>query len=246
MTELLDTLVEYLWIIDFFIFCLLGILVYQQRQLNSSFMTQSAIVIISGTITKYEGLILSFVNPASGQNAFALWCFGFVLFDCAVVFVLYRFYGTVKKRIDSAKQTFAYALISGGFVIGNIYGQYSTLYLGDKGMSYKLWILIAFHLGACLFYSLAIFAVMKAHKLANKHHTLIARTYILAFSVAALIQVSMLNELYFFETEYLDGVYRWGLASINVGTTGVAMVVACLGVWQYLRKSERQGWLWTL
>jgi hypothetical protein len=244
MIELFGTLNEYLWISDFAVMCVFALVAFKFRQNSSTLITLAIAAILSGVIIKYGDLVNSFKDPASAQSIFLFWCIGFGLIDCVMTYVLYRHYKTFKSRYKTVSK-FIFIIPATAFLAYTVYLQYGPLLFDIKGPSYKVWRLAAFYLGVALLDGLVIYVIHQAHQLSNKPRSFIARTYILAFFVAANLQIISFIELYFWQTNKLANVYQWSLASINICTTLVAMVIACLAIYQhYNNKQPREGILW--
>lgn len=245
MLELFDTLNEYIWISDFAVLCVFAFVAFKLRQNSSTLMTLAITTIMSGVIIKYGKLINSFKDPATEQWIFWLWCVGFVLFDLLMVFVLYRHYQSFKTRYKSMSKA-VFFIPAVAFLMYTIYLQYGPLLFDIKGPSYKVWRLGAFYLGVALLDGLVIYVINQAHLVTNKPTSLVARTYILAFFVVACLQVISFIELYFWQTNDLAVAYQWGVASVNISTTMVAMFIACLAAYQYCKRGgqPRIGVLW--
>jgi hypothetical protein len=242
MFEILDEINGYLWISDFVAMCVFGILALKLRN-SSSFITMGVVVLISGVIIRYESLINSFVDPATSNTILVFWCAGFALFDCLMAYVLYKHYQTFKGRFPS-KSPVMFAIPATVFVIANVYMQLGPLFFDVSGPSYKIWIIAAFYLGGALLDGGAIYTIYQLHNKNNKRPRLIARTYALAYFVAANLNVISFLELYLLETNRFANIYQWGFLSINTCTTLIVWCVACLAIFQYYNKQTRQGVLW--
>lgn len=245
MLELFDTLNKYLWISDFAVLCIFAVVAFKLRQNSSTLMTLAIVAILSGVIIKYGKLVNSFQDPVTEQWVFLLWCAGFALFDCVITYVLFRHYQSFKSRYKSMSKAL-FIILAAAFLVYTIYLQYGPLLFDIKGPSYKVWRLTAFYLGVALLDGLVIYVIHQVHRITDKKRSLIARTYILAFFVAANLQVFSFIELYYWQTNNLANIYQWGLASINICTSMAAIFVACLAVYQYYNHSEqpRKGILW--
>jgi hypothetical protein len=245
MTEILDTLLEYLWVGDFFTLCIFALLALKLRQNSSSLITQTLVVLISGILIKYKVLVNSFIGPNTSQSIFMLWCIGFAVFDCVVAFILFKGYQFIRNRSSATVSVF-FVILATVFMITLVTFQYGPLFFGIDGPSYKVWVLLAFDLGIAAFEGFVIYTIRQAHLVSKKPYSLIARMYLLAFFVAINIHIATFIELYFWETHHLAGVYQWGLASINISTTTVAFVITLLAIFQYFSKKNREGILWQL
>lgn len=245
MTEIIDTLLKYLWVVDFTTLCVFMALALKRRQNNSSLITQAFVVIISGTIIKYQALVNSFVSSETSQFVLTLWVVGFLLIDCVIVFIFYKLYQWLKKSIKPALRM-SYILIAAVLILIIAYTQYASLFFGSEGPSYKLWVITAYYIGIALLDSFAIYVIFKLHDLNNKMHSLIARMYILAFSVAAIMQMLRFNEKYIWESNSFESAYQLGLASINISASTIALLIACLAIYQFYSQKEREGLLWKI
>jgi hypothetical protein len=245
MTKVMDTMLEYLWLADLGTLCIFAALAIKLRQNSSSLMTQAFVVLISGTIIKYQILVNSFVSPETNQTIFTFWVVGLALFDCFIAFAFYMIYQRYKEGIKPALRT-AYVLVALILILVIAYTQYVPLFSGSGALYYKLWIITAFYIGGAFIDSFIIYVIYKLHQCNNKTHSLIARMYILAFSVTAIMQILRFNEKYILESNSYKVVYQLGLASINISTSVITLLIACLAIYQFFSNKKRKGLLWNI
>jgi hypothetical protein len=243
MIAVLDTLNEYIWISDFTALCVFALLALRLGQNLSTLMTLALVVLLSGTIIKYEALVNGFVSPATDATTLMLWSTVFALVDCAMAYVLYKHYRTVKIRYKT-KAGALFAVTAMAFLTYTVYLQYGPMLFDFAGPSYKVWVIVAFYFGGSLIDGLAIYTIHKFHIVTNKTHSVLARTYTLAFFVTANMQMLRFAEKYFWESNGLEYVYQMGLASVNVCTSVVTIIITCLAVFQFYNKQPRKGVLW--
>lgn len=244
MAQLLDILNKYIWIGDFAVLCVFVILALKLQQNNSNVMTMGVIVLISGIIMNYQPLVKSIVSPDTSQTIFILWCFGFAAFQCLLAFMLFKGYQWFKRRSNLTANVFA--VVATLFMTAVVTVQFGPLLFSIDGSSYKLWRLFAFDFGTTGLLALAMYAIWQIHQLNQKTYGFIARMYLLAFFVIANIHMATFTELYLSETDYLAGVYHWGLMGIHIGTSLVTMLIAGLAIFQNFSKKKREGGIWGL
>ncbi len=246
MIEIINILVKYLWITDFITLSIFAGIAFRKKENSSSFMTQGFIVvIISGVIIKYQELVNSFIDPSTNDNVANLWLGGFAFYDAVIIFILVAFYKSYVVNHQKVMKL-AFTGLASLLMLNFIAVQYMPFLFDVEAVPYKLWIIMAFFFGVALFDGFAVFAIYKLHVFFNLPHGLIARMYILAFSVAALIQITGFCAKYFWHSKAFDYPYQIILASINIGTSFIAMLVAFLAVYQLVNNKNREGWVWKI
>lgn len=245
MLEILDSIIEYVWVADFAALCLFAALGLRQKTISSSLLTQAVVVCLTGVIIQFQATVNTFVAPEGSDTVFWLWCAGFVIFDCLAALITIKTFHQLKDAAKPVPLKFLQFVIL-VFLLSFVYLQYQTLW-GEQALpSYKIWKLACFYIGLVFFNALVIFAIRKAHDICGKQQRLLARTCTLAFFAAANLQLVMFLEVYLFETKNFTPIYDWGFASINMCTSGVALIIATLSSYQYLRKTAYKGPLWQL
>lgn len=243
MLDFILALNPYIWIADLLILGLLGAVTIKQKQLSSSLTTQALIVIVSGAKIQCQSLINEFVSPHASQMSYMFWLIGFCIFTISLLFGLYCLDKDILTR--KLKNYRVVIILASAVLIGNIvYLQYLTLTFEAQTINYKIWIISAFYLGISLIDGLAIYAIYKLHQMMQTPHLLLARMYILAFSVTATLQVLRFNQKLIFESNLYQDAYQMAFAGINIGTTIVAIVVALLALYQTFVQGEKGKLSW--
>lgn len=245
MLEILDSIIEYVWVADFATLCLFATLGLRQKTITSSLLTQAVVVCLTGVIIQFQATLNAFVAPEASDTVFWLWCAGFIIFDCLAALIAIKTLHQLKDAAKPVPLKFLQFVIS-VFLLSLVYLQYQTLW-GEQALpSYKIWKLACFYIGLVFFNALVIFAIRKAHDICGKQQRILARTCTLAFFAAANLQLIRFLEMLIMETKSFSIFYYWGFASINICTSGLALIIATLSSYQYLRKTAYKGPLWQL
>ncbi|NQZ11548.1 MAG: hypothetical protein HRT35_30730 [Algicola sp.] len=133
-----------------------------------------------------------------------------------------------------------------GVITCTFYMQFGQLWFDVTGPSYKTWGRVAYYLGIAAIDGFVIYLIHQSHRFAKLRLSLIARMYLVAFYVAALLQTIRFLERYTWDTNYLAAVYRWGLMSVNVSTSTVVLVLICLAVYNQFANKKREGTFWNI
>lgn len=245
MFALMETLNDYIWITDFIVLCIFSAFAFKQSKNNSSLLTQAFVVIISGIIIKYRDLVNGFTDPLSSQAVLNLWLGGFAFYDAVIILALVAFYKSFVSKHQKALRM-AYIGLTSLLMLNFIVAQYAPFLFDVEGVSYKLWVIMAFFFGIALLDGLAVYAIYKLHRFFNLTHCLIARMYMLAFAVAALFQIAGFCAKYFWHSKSFEPTYQVILASINICTSFVALLIAFLAAYQLMCKKNREGVLWRI
>lgn len=245
MLALMVTLNEYLWVSDFVILCIFSTIAFKRKNISSSLLTQAAVVIISGTIIQYQDLVNGFIAPTASSTALNLWLFGFAIYDSVIILSLLVFYKLLIKQYKLALRL-GYIGMSALVVLNLIYSQYAPFVFGAEFEAYKLWIIVAFFFGVALFDGFAVFALYKLHSLFKLTHCLIARMYMLAFAVASIIQLAGFCAKYFWHSKDFEAIYQFSLASINISTSFVTLLIAVLAVYHFYTNKNKEGLVWRI
>lgn len=246
MLALIDSLNKYLWLADFLTFCVIGAFTIVNRKNTSSLITIGAVVLMTGIIIQYKEMANAFASPQADSFTFMWWCIGFLLLDLLIVFLVAWHARILKKNHKAFKAIVV--LIGGLGLLGMmIYAQYGVLTLSNDALNWKAWRLAAYYLGYAGFAVLTIFVLRKLHELSNEKIGLLAKTYSFAFLMAALIHIVRFFEEYILHGhDILSGIYKWGMASINISTSAVGLLIAALAIYQYLANTNHKGALWEL
>lgn len=245
MTELIDTLIKYLWVCDFAALCVFFTLVLKNKQANSSLITLTIVMLISGIIIHYEALVNAIEGPESGPWMMTAWCIGFAVFDIIAAFVFYRSYQALKIT-DKVVAKVSFVVFSIVFMVSAVVSQFGPLLFDTAGPSYKVWVRVAFYLGTAFLDGVVIYAIYQVHQVFKIQYSLISRMYLLGFFVAANFQIMRFLERYTWDSHYLAAIYRWGLISMNVTTTTVVLVITCLTIYRRYSNKDLKGVLWNI
>jgi hypothetical protein len=245
MIELFDIFNEHIWIVDFALLCVFAALALKLQHYRSNAMTMVLVVLFSGVVINYQLLVNTFASPDTSVAIFSLWCAGFAVFECVTAFVLFKSYQLFKRR-NSNLNARVYAVIATTFMIGIFTLQFGPLLFGLDGPSYKLWVLFSFDMGSAGLCTLAIYSIAQVHLLSHISYGFIAKMYLLAFFITALLHIVVFTELFLWETNHLQETFHWALAGINSGTTSVTAFIACLAIFKSLSNKKREGGLWDL
>lgn len=246
MFEMFDTLVKYLWVGDFAALSIFFALAIKQKEINSSLMALVVTTLVSGTIIQYQSLVNSIQGYDTGVGYLAGWSIGFILFDCIIGYIFYKRYLSFKTP-DKPLANLLFVACLSTFLFCVIIIQFSPLLTGSEVTAYKDWVRVAYYLGTALLQGCVVYVIHQMHRINNMQYSLIARMYLLAFFVAAQLQIIRFIERFTWDTHVLAGIYRWGLASINIATTAVVLFITCLAIYQYYNHHKiRKGELWNI
>jgi hypothetical protein len=245
MSEILLTLVKYIWVLDFTALCVFFVLYLKSGQISSSLLTLVVAVVISRIVNQYEFLVFAIQGPSEGSGYLMAWCIGFAIADLILAFSFYKMYTSFKKRFGGKARLLIIFLVS-TFMIALINIQYGPLLFDNDDPTHKLWIRVAFYLGNVVLYTIATYAIHKLHERNKVSYSVIARMYIIAFFAATHLQIFRFLERLTWDTNYLEPIYRWGFVSINSCTTALTLLVATLAIYNHYSKSKREGTLWNI
>ncbi len=85
--------------------------------------------------------------------------------------------------------------------------------------------LYAWYIGLCLLSLIAIYTTYKLHRKFNLTNTYFTKTFLSAAFFDSMINLTRFSERYIWDTDYLGGLYRWGLLSINICVFSMAVVI---------------------
>lgn len=240
MTMLLFILHENLWICDALTLGGFFALALKQRAVGSNFLTIAIVFTMSRIIINYSMLVAGFGDPMASRFSFYWWCVTFSLANIALMWAFYYHYPSIKQ---ANKRWFNVLYI--GFVMALmgslIYVQFGPLLFGIEGITYKTWVRVAHYMGIALLDGIAIVAIHRLHVLARLKYSAMAKMYLLAFFVAGCLQLARFAERYIFDTHYLAGIYRWGLASINITTTAIVLAICAMAIYQHYNNKKPRG-----
>lgn len=242
MLELLFALNHDIWVGDLLTLFAFAIVAIKLRQSSSSLATQTIIVISSGIILKHHMLANSIASPFGDETNHALWILSFGILNLLLILGLVTTYRLEPPLLRQSRRPTV--LFLSLLLCCIVYLQYSTLSNQEQGINYKVWIISFFYLGGALIDGLAIYAIYKLHQMMQTPHLLLARMYILAFSVTATLQVLRFNQKLIFESNLYQDAYQMAFAGINIGTTIVAIVVALLALYQTFVQGEKGKLSW--
>jgi hypothetical protein len=245
MKDIFDVVNDYIWLCDATALSVLFILAIKNRQPYSSFLTLSIATLVSFIIIEYQSHLGTIQGPDTNGRVLTSWSVFFFIFDALTAYMLYHYYQPFKTKNGTALRVL-YAVIATTFLVCLVSVQYGPLFFESAGLSDKNWKRVAYYLGTALLDGIVIYSIHQSHRAVSKRYSLITKMYLLAFFVAALLQISRFFERYTWETDYLQEAYRWGLASINVSTTAVTFIITILAVYHHFSKKERKGILWDI
>ena len=246
MNETLFLIHEYLWVADFTFLCILLAIAKSHREISSSALTLVMTVLMSGILVQYASFAIGITPPDGSVANLIIWSLGFLIMNCFMAFVFYKQYQWLNQR--QSKPVLLRLFIGFGIAVlaCSFYIQIGQLWFDVTGPSYKTWGRVAYYLGIAALDGLVIYFIHQSHLFAKLRYSLIARMYLMAFYVAALLQTIRFLERYTWDTHYLAALYRWGLLSVNLTTSSVVLVLICLAVYNQFTEKKREGKLWNI
>jgi hypothetical protein len=246
MSELLFAINKYVWIADFTFLCILLAIAKSHKEISSSALTLIVTVLMSGVLIQYHTFALAISPPVGNGTDLMFWLFGFLIMDCFMMFVFYKQYQWLKQRYGKPVLSRLFIGFGVAVLACALYMQIGQLWFDVIGPSYKTWGRVAYYLGIAALDGLVIYLIHQSHLFAKLRYSLIARMYLMAFYIAALLQTIRFLERYTWDTNYLAALYRWGLMSVNLTTSSVVLVLTCLAVFNQFADKKREGALWNI
>lgn len=246
MTEFVDIALNYLWLCDFITLMLFALITFIYKVNSSSVITQLLVVAASGVILKYSGWVGTFVGPDKEQSVLTYWYIGFALVDSLILGIVYWHYRQLSGQTSN--------IVSRGFALGGlvllsylVYKQLSLLMFNQTDeKAFLQWLQTAYYIGNSALAILISFVILKVHEFNKLKRTLIANMYLLAYFVGTIIYIAQYLELVLWQTNHIIGLYTWGMAGVNIGTSGVALTIASLAIYKHVSKRELKGAVWEL
>lgn len=131
-------------------------------------------------------------------------------------------------------------------IIGGIMLQYAPLLLANTNPDYTTIIRIAWYIGFALMYTIATAALFYAHKACRVEYRFLAKLTIIAFFMLAMLQLSRFTERYFWGSDYLQPIYKYGVIGINTGVTTMELIIAVMAVYLHFSKKEVNREIWQI
>lgn len=131
-------------------------------------------------------------------------------------------------------------------IIGGATHQYAPHLLSITDSQYKTLVRVAWYLGFVLFDLLAIYAVYKLHQIYQMSYRFIAKMVILAYFCKALLHLTRFTERHFWDTDYLQSLYQFGIVAINVGGAVTVLIFAVGALYGHFAHKRVGGAVWRI
>lgn len=237
MSEILDTIGNYLWVCDFISLGILLFLAWQNKEISSSLIAVAIAVIIGGVSLQYGPLVLSIKGPDTSTGARIAWYVTFAVLDVIAIFALYKVLQHYKQRLQRTFNVLLTMLVV-SVIISGITIQYGPLLFEMQGPDHKMWVRFAWYMGFVVLNGLAIYAIYKTHSAFGKRNSFITRMVLLTAYVISICHIIRFAERYTWDTDHLEAIYRWSIVSINTTATIVTFIIVCVALYRHYRIEE--------
>jgi hypothetical protein len=195
MKEIFDTVNDYILLLDAIALSMFFVLAIRNRQPYSSFITLAITTLMSFFIIEYIALVEVMNGPYVEGRLLISWGVSFFILDVlAAYFFLHCYRASIaKKRVELRVfySAFSVAALTSFIVV-----QYGPLFWAIEGISNEQWVRMAYYLGTALLDGLVIYVIYQSHRVIRKQYSVISKMYLLAFFIAALLQISRFFQSY--------------------------------------------------
>jgi hypothetical protein len=147
------------------------------------------------------------------------------------------------KRIEINSSLIIMAVTA---VVTGLTYQYAPFLLSIKEPEWKTLVRVSWYLGFVVLDGLIIFTGYKIHSVFKINYSFAAKMMMLSFFVKAMLHLTRLTERYFWDTDYLKPLYKWGIVSINITTTIMVLSIASVAIFYHYSGKSIKSEIWKI